>query len=373
MTGTLSQSRAPAFTIPGLDGLRALSVLIVMLSHSGLQHIVPGVFGVTVFFFISGFLITTLLVREYREEGKIALSAFYMRRMLRLYPPLLVFILVCGLVAVWRGRPVDTLGLAGALFYFANYIAIFQMEALSVFGGHLWSLAVEEHFYMVFPLLLITLLRRPRLLIGVPLALCAVALAVRIFVTLRFPEIATDYTGMATEARMDAVLAGALVALLWSGPSGPEFVARVTRWPFVAGAIVLIVASLAIRNDLFRTTLRFTIQEIALVPLVLAATVSARYGWLTRIMELKPLAWIGQRSYALYLWHIALFEACEALAPAGTPFVLIMLTGWLASFLVADLSYRLVERPLFALRRRFGSAVRGQSPAAPAAEAIRAA
>lgn len=360
-------SPAPARTvpppIPGLDGLRALSVLIVMLSHSGLENVVPGVFGVTVFFFVSGFLITTLLVREKRETGRIALRSFYIRRMLRLYPPLLAFIAVCCVAALARGEAVNLLGLGGGLFYFANYLAIFDMQALSAFGGHLWSLAVEEHFYFFFPLLLVWLLPRPRLILPVLLGLCLAALAGRTAVTLLFPRIATDYAGMASEMRMDSVLAGAIVALVWNRPAGPDFVRRVTWWPWVAAGLVALLASFVVRDAFFRSTLRYSLQELALVPLVLAATVSPRFPLAVRLMNCSLLVWLGRRSYALYLWHIAIFEAGLRLKPADWSFAAVMLVGWIAAFALAALSYRLVEQPIFALRRRFGSHVSDAEPA----------
>lgn len=354
------QLRSPAFAIPGLDGLRACSVLIVMLSHSGLERIIPGVFGVTVFFFISGFLITTLLVREHAETGRIGVGNFYARRMLRLYPPLLFFIAVCAVAAIARGEAINPLGLAGALFYFANYVAIFDMQALSAFGGHLWSLAVEEHFYFFFPLLLIWLLGRPRLLIAVPFALCLAALAGRVAVTVFYPQIAVDYTGMASEMRIDAILAGAIAALIWSRPGGDEFVRRVTWWPWIVIGAAAILASFLIRDAFFRSTIRYSLQELALVPLVLAATVSPRFPWLVRLLDAAPLVWIGRRSYALYLWHIAIFELLIRLKPAEANLLAVYLLGWIVAFAVADVSYRLIERPVFALRRRFGSHVRSE-------------
>ncbi|MDR7037936.1 peptidoglycan/LPS O-acetylase OafA/YrhL [Methylobacterium sp. BE186] len=347
--------------IPGLDGFRAVSILLVMASHSGLQNVIPGVFGVTIFFFVSGFLITSLLLEERSRTGGIATGAFYMRRFLRLYPPLVVFIAITGAVWVAGGHALHPLGVIGALAYLANYLSIFHKELMQGLGGQLWSLAVEEHFYLVYPLLLPLLLRRRAVAIPGLLALCALSLVVRVLVCLRHPEIATAYTGMATECRIDAILFGAVTALAWRSPSGARFVAAATRPAIVAAGAGAILASFLIRDELFRNTLRYTIQEIALVPLVLAGTVAPGWSRLKALLDGPVALRIGRLSYALYLWHLAGLAAGEALLPgAGWRFAAAMAVGWMLSFAFAELSYRLVERPFFALRRRFGSHVSAQ-------------
>ncbi|RVU21701.1 acyltransferase family protein [Methylobacterium oryzihabitans] len=361
----------PAGRIPGLDGLRAFSILVVMASHSGLHALVPGVFGVTVFFFISGFLITALLVDEQAGRGRIAIGAFYARRLLRLYPPLVAFIAITGAVWVLQGRHLDPVGVLGALAYLTNYLAVFHREALAGIGGQLWSLAVEEHFYLIYPLLLAALLPRRPWAVPVLLAICAGSLLLRIGVSLTQPvDFATLYTGIATECRIDAILYGAVTALVWRSPAGPAFVARATRPIVVAVALGVLLASLAVRDDLFRNTLRYTLQGLALAPVVLAATVAPGWGRLRRLCDAPAARWIGQHSYSLYLWHFAGFAAGEALVPGtGLRFVAAMLIGWVAAFLFAALSYRVVERPFFALRTRFGSHVAALETAAPRAPA----
>ncbi|WP_128560863.1 acyltransferase family protein [Methylobacterium crusticola] len=353
-----------ALRIPGLDGLRAFSILVVMASHSGLHALVPGVFGVTVFFFISGFLITALLLDERERTGGIAVGPFYARRLLRLYPPLVALVAITGAVYVAQGHRLDPLGVLGALAYLANYLAVFQKPMMAGLGGQLWSLAVEEHFYLVYPFLLAALLARRGAAIPVLLTLCALSLAVRCAVTLTHPEIATAYTGMATECRIDAILFGAVAALAWRSPGGAAFAAAATRPVPVAAAAAAILASLLVRDEAFRNTLRYTIQEVALVPLVLAVSVAPGWGRLRALFDSAPARWIGRLSYSLYLWHLAGLSAGEALVPGtGWRFAAAMAVGWVLSFAFAELSYRLVERPFFALRRRFGSRVDAPAPA----------
>ncbi|GEP05793.1 hypothetical protein MOX02_38310 [Methylobacterium oxalidis] len=335
-----------------------------MASHSGLQSVIPGVFGVTVFFFISGFLITGLLIDEWTRTGTIAIGPFYMRRFLRLYPPLVVFIAITGIVWSAQGNVLHPLGVLGALAYLANYLAIFHKELMAGIGGQLWSLAVEEHFYLFYPLLLVALLRRGARVIPVLLGICLLSLAIRAAVASTHPEIAVDYTGMATECRIDPILFGAVTALAWRAPFGARFVAAVTRPALVAAALGVILATLLIRDEMFRATLRYTLQEIALVPLVLASSVAPGWSRLKAALEMPVATYLGRLSYSLYLWHLAGLAAGEALVPgAGWRFAAAMAAGWALTFLFAEMSYRLVERPCFALRRRFGSHV--AEPATP--------
>lgn len=344
--------------LPGLDGVRAISILLVMASHSGLAHLIPGVFGVTLFFFISGFLITTLMIAEHRAHGRIGLGAFYMRRMIRLYPPLIVSIAATVVVMLAFGATISPLGVAGALAYLANYLSIFRPDLMAGLGGQLWSLAVEEHFYFVYPLLMLALLPRPKLAVPVLLALCALSLAVRLYVSSAYPAIAVDYTGKATETRLDSILYGAIAALLWWSAQGRRVLEVAIRPPVLLVALGVILFSLLWRDEVFRQTWRYSLQGLALVPLMVAATVSGTQPWVTAVLESAPMRWIGRLSYSLYLWHILAFDIGLRLIPGGgARFVAAMLLGWALTFALSMACYRYVEQPFFALRKRFGSNV----------------
>jgi peptidoglycan/LPS O-acetylase OafA/YrhL len=328
-----------------------------MASHSGLQHLVPGVFGVTVFFFVSGFLITSLLIRELESSGGIDLRKFYMRRLLRLYPPLVVFVTVSALFSVLIGQQTHWLGILAAFAYLTNYFHIFEPELLKGIGGQLWSLAVEQHFYMLFPLLLIALWPRWLLILPVLLSLCGLSLAIRTGIALCCSDFSIDYTGMATESRVDAMLFGGATALAVRN-YGQAFIDRSTEPYIVAMACAAIFATLVIRDDLFRQTIRYTIQQAALVPIILAVTLSDRYGSVREALNSMPAVWIGKLSYSLYLWHLTgLSIGHLALSGDGTLHFGAIAFGWSATFSLAICSYHFVETPFFALRRRFGSNV----------------
>lgn len=349
-------NRPSPHKIPALDGLRALSILVVMLSHSGLQDRIPGVFGVTVFFFISGFLITTLLADEYRAHTDIAVGMFYMRRLLRLFPPLFVMVAVTGAIWVAAGERLHPWGVLGALAYMTNYLVIFVPQIMDGIGGQLWSLAVEEHFYLFFPWLMLFVLARPRIVIPTFLALCVMSLMVRVIVALTWPEAATLYNGVATECRIDAILFGAIAAILRDGPQASRLLDRVSRPSVVVTALVILLATFLVRDTFFRSTFRYTIQSIALIPPILAVTSTNRYSWIRKLLDSRPLVEIGILSYSLYLWHLAGLELGVAAATHfGLPAVSGRVFGWMITFLVAVLSYKFVERPFFALRRRYGS------------------
>src|SRR5580658_4318026 len=151
---------ASSLKIPSLDGFRAVSILIVFMSHAGLRQIIPGTFGVTVFFFLSGYLITTLLRLEWKETDAISLRHFYLRRVLRIFPPLyltLAFASVVTLVGLLPGT-LTWSAFGAQVMFLANYYKIYR-AGFGMPPGMLvlWSLAVEEHFYVGFPLLYIVL------------------------------------------------------------------------------------------------------------------------------------------------------------------------------------------------------------------------
>lgn len=345
--------------VASLNGLRAVSVLLVLLGHSGdLGAIVPGGFGVTIFFFISGFIITTLLWREHERSGTIALGSFYVRRLLRLYPALLL--LIAGVLALRlaQGKETDGLAVAGAVFYFVNYLDIFSWSRVPMEYGHLWSLAVEMHFYLLYPLLIAAFIAEPRKLALSLVALCVSVLLLRIAVCAVWPpsgnELVISYTSLATESRIDSIAYGALAAVLvLSAKSIQDLRALIDRRLVWLGFAALF-AVLLWRNDTFRQSVRFSIQGLALMPVVTAAVLSTEWPRMRWVLNSGPFVTVGALSYSLYLWHPAIFLFSKDAFAAYGP-VAALVIGWLITFAAAYLSYRLVELPFLGLRRRFGS------------------
>ena len=342
--------------IPGLDGLRAIAVLIVMVAHLGFEHIVPGGFGVTVFFFISGFLITRLLLAESEKSG-IGLKNFYARRFVRLYPALLFMLF--GTVAIYGlagiGGPSGT-ELTAGVFYFTNIFQVFTRATTDTLPfmpwTHLWSLAVEEHFYLIFPAFMFLCRKNWKRAAAILIVILAAVPLWRGFIMLGTELPFADYNYMMTDARFDSLAWGCLLSVLLhlKGNLG-AFKPLLGLIPTaIAGAAI--IASFLIRDETFRYTLRFTLQGAALFVLVLNFYYLKALNFAVTMMEWKWLAWIGQVSYALYLWHVPIYDLVHRAMERG-PMSLLVTT--VASFALAAISFYIVEKPFVALRKRFGA------------------
>src|SRR5215468_3120666 len=158
----MTQNPSENGVIPSLNGLRAISISIVLVAHAGYGSVIPGGLGVTIFFFLSGYLITTLLMDERERSGRIHIGKFYLRRAFRLFPPLLVTLAIAYSLVILGllDGGISWAGVLSQLLYFANYYSLFfdPGNTTAAGTGILWSLAVEEHFYMIYPAVLVGLL-----------------------------------------------------------------------------------------------------------------------------------------------------------------------------------------------------------------------
>jgi peptidoglycan/LPS O-acetylase OafA/YrhL len=339
--------------LPGLDGLRAVAVCLVLLSHfyhgdahgNPLERLsIQGAFGVTIFFVLSGYLITHLLLREEESQGTISIPLFYSRRALRILPPLLFYLFVL-LVADFAGYVhVPTIDFVASLFFVRNLVG------QSIESAHLWSLAIEEQFYLFWPLILI-LLRNSRLRIAFCSAIVLFSPIWR-FLVIRSAGFSVHLSAHRTDLNLDPLVLGALLALLLSVPKAR----RILTHDWVRGGWVAIAAILALGafqlTDLLDVKVirafRLT-ASIFCVATVINCVIHHPKTRLAKFMDLGILAWIGRLSYSLYLWQQPF---ASGINPVHTwfrefPVSLIFAVGF------ATFSYYFVEKPFFELRRRF--------------------
>ncbi len=342
--------------MPGLDGLRGLALLGVLFFHAG--GMLPGGFlGVDLFFVLSGYLITSLLVAEHQQTSKIDLVAFWVRRARRLFPALLSLMVAIAVYARWFARADELASLRtealATLGYVANWRAILSQQSYwDLFSTpspleHTWSLAIEEQFYVVWPLLASLLLRRSKsLLLGGAMLLAACS---AVALSWLYDPSNTSRVYLGTDTRAAGILLGAAFALLV--PPGTVASARaVRRWDLVGGAGLLILGWAWCRLDgdspwLYRGGLWVT--ELAALA-VIGCAVLSRAGWIVRLLSLSPLRWFGRVSYGAYLWHwpINLVLTSDLL---GWSSWLLNSTRFALTFGIAALSFYYFEQPI---RRR---------------------
>jgi peptidoglycan/LPS O-acetylase OafA/YrhL len=356
--------------IPSLDGIRALAVLLVFSAHAGLNERVPGNFGVTVFFFLSGYLITTLMRMEFARTGGVSLKAFYLRRALRILPPMYLVLIAASLLTV-DGLLEGSVSLTAWIpqaFHLSNYYIVWNgwWDGRAPGTWILWSLAVEEHFYLLFPIAYLLLLRfvpQPRRQAVILLGACAVVLAWRLVLVLLL-HADKDRTYVATDTRVDSILFGCALAVFGNPVLDRTRVGDRT-WKLVllpVGLLGLLVSFL-IRDQWFQETFRYSLQGIALVPLFVAAIRFPNWA-MFRILNLGPTKFIGILSYSIYLLHPTVLFGVEEWTP-WHPLVK-AIAGLAVTLLLAFAIYRFVERPCGKLRKRLsrlGSQTRATQPA----------
>jgi peptidoglycan/LPS O-acetylase OafA/YrhL len=367
---------------PGLDGLRAFAVIAVLLYHADLAWIPGGFLGVEVFFVISGYLITALLLAEWHQRGRIDLKTFWLRRARRLLPALYVLLVVTLAFAVVF-LPGEVAGLRGdvlaAFGYVTNWYLIFGQESYFEAVGrpsmlqHLWSLAVEEQFYLIWPPILAlgvcigaTRLRQRRVLSVALLGAVASAVAMAL---LYAPGVDPSRIYYGTDTRATGLLCGAALAFVWSPgvryrPSEAhhhrlERAGRGRfrrRWGWTTPLLLDLLGFTALGGLLWFCLHLGEFQPFlymggfALVGLATTATIMAVVHPYTligrRLLGWAPLCWVGVRSYGIYLWHWPVFMVTRPdldVPFEGLPLLALRLA---ATVILADLSYRYIETPI---------------------------
>jgi peptidoglycan/LPS O-acetylase OafA/YrhL len=350
--------------IPGLDGIRGIAVLLVFMSHTELG--VPGRFGplgVTIFFFLSGYLITTLLQREFDRSGAISLKDFYLRRVLRIVPPMLITISIVTAISVVRGQDGPTVGtFLIQAFSLTNYFMIVTHYLHGIpFMQPMWSLSVEEHFYLVYPFLFATLYRNaePKRLVVAIGIIAAVVAGIRCWDVWQVRALWHDPVGetyifknieLATHTRVDSIIYGCLFALVANPMRGSAFAQKINNVPSAFAGVLILLAGISVHY--VQESIGYILLGVAFVPLFTATILQSKSGWL-RFLESAPMRYMGAISYTFYLIHVYLLMSLKPYIHSHIACAGIAL-GCSLAFSTAMLY--LVERPLARVRSRIAHA-----------------
>ena len=347
--------------ITGLDGIRAIAVIMVLAYHLKLALFKSGFLGVTVFFVLSGYLITGILISEVEEEGTIDLKNFWLRRIRRLVPAVMSMAVVIIFVSAVVNRVIFTKGckdFLASVLGFNNWWQIFNKVSYFEAAGvpspftHCWSLAIETQFYLIYPLILLGIYKlvksrgegrakRGLLFVGVTLLLALISVILMIILFDPQQDASRVYYG--TDTRAFSLLFGALLAILWEYRMVPRRLSASVN--MVLGSVsfaVLLVMTIAINgssNFWYRGGQFFgTILTVLMV-----YAVSGRKTWLSRFLSNPVLKWIGDRSYSIYLWHYPIILLISKGIKASWWITLIEIV---LSVVLAELSYRFIETPI---------------------------
>jgi peptidoglycan/LPS O-acetylase OafA/YrhL len=365
---------APMRRYAHVDAMRAFAVLLVVIAHAGLGHIVPGGSGVTIFFAISGFIITHLVLKEHAKTGGFDVGRFYLRRALKLAPPFLVIVaLPTAIYALWN--PVRLTDFLAQVFFAFNWICMEGDYQVLPGSAVVWSLAVEEQFYIGFALLWLALIRMPHRVwcLGVFAGLVAISsLAMRIYIAETAFSHERSYFG--TDTRIDGIAIGVFsaVGFFWldRAPAHGRLLRQLLEsdW-IVALAVGSYFFSLVYRDEYFRETLRYSMQAVAASLLVLYGLFqkeSVLRRLMQRMAELSVVQKIGLASYSIYLVHLSLYKLLLS-AVAGWPKPVIIAFLSLSGVAVGVLIWRLVERPVERYKNRLQSGHLAENAAATTA------
>ena len=347
--------------ITGLDGIRAIAVIMVLAYHLKLALFKSGFLGVTVFFVLSGYLITGILISEVEEEGTIDLKNFWLRRIRRLVPAVMSMAVVIIFVSAVVNRVIFTKGckdFLASVLGFNNWWQIFNKVSYFEAAGvpspftHCWSLAIETQFYLIYPLILLGIYklaksrgegRAKRGLLFAGITLLLALISVILMIVLFDPQQDASRVYYGTDTRAFSLLFGALLAILWDYRMVPRRLsASVNMVLDSVSFAVLLVMTIAINgssNFWYRGG-----QFVGTILTVLVIyTVLGRKTWLSRFLSNPVLKWIGDRSYSIYLWHYPIILLISKGIKASWWITLIEIV---LSVVLAELSYRFIETPI---------------------------
>ena len=350
--------------LAGLDGLRAISVLGVMIYHLDISWLFPGGFlGVDVFFALSGFLITSLIIREISTNGSLSFRRFYVRRMMRLFPVVIAMLTATWLACLLFARdalPLFKQDFPAAAAYASNWWQIYSGQSYFEQSGrprlllHLWSLSIEEQFYIVWPMFLVLFfVRWGRGVVAAVIAFFAIA------VTLWMGVLSTEYgypldadpsrAYLGTDTHTMGLFVGALLAMIWFPWAAVENSARQQySWFIDIAGYVMMAALVFIMLTVTETEEKLYQGGFLFVALLSAGLIYVAGNESLTIVKLlgsKWLRWFGKRSYSLYIWHWPIFSLLRPGFELPEGNLKASLIRFLITFVIAELSYRYVEQP----------------------------
>lgn len=345
--------------LPTLDGWRTLSIAAVILCHDSLHHLGPlntlwlyghGNLGVDIFFAISGLLICSRLLDEERKTGSISIQNFYVRRAFRILPPAVIFLATLLILSSLIRLPVATPEALASLFFVRNYTLFFQhlQSAPAFYTSHFWSLAVEEHFYLFLPALLVFAPKRWRVPI---LLILAAAIGIHRFV------LGPSASTMHTDTRLDAlVIPAALAILLRNETFSRRLIPWLRLWPLLAlGLATLIIRGWAPR-----------LQPLALAwlcPFLVLGTMLRPSSLFSRFLELPAMRYLGRLSYSIYLWQQLFFVAHFGKSLPGWSALQRWPLAPVMTIACATLSFYFIERPAIRTGQRLVAALKAHREA----------
>ncbi|MDG5499003.1 acyltransferase [Marinobacter sp. BGYM27] len=333
--------------LPGFDGFRMIAVMSVVLYHAGVGTIFSARHGVAGFFVLSGFLITWLLLKEFDRSGRVSLKDFYKRRTLRIFPAYYAFLLVSISWDLYRGNTSVEPMILPSVFYWVNYhnaLAGHSSTSLT----HLWSLAVEEQFYLIWPLIFVLAMKSGR---KVAIAfLCVAVIGVMFWRSYAFSVLdwGTSYVYNAFDTRFDNLAVGCLLAFALANLQVRRILEALSSkaWmPLVT--ISLLFLSLRAFDDNYRYGPAFSIDAI-LLGILLIQFLRLSEGWAWGWLNHPVSVYLGMISYPIYLWHVWGIQAGHKLG--FLPESLEIVAGIGASILLAAMSYHLIEKPFLRLK-----------------------
>jgi peptidoglycan/LPS O-acetylase OafA/YrhL len=374
-TQTQTTSPSPGARIEPLDGLRTIAIAFVVLYHLHVPFFGGGFIGVNIFFALSGYLITSILLRERKSTGRIQLGRFWLRRIIRLYPVLIAVVVVVvflwSTIAVYSKSNVDSwFDAALALSYVGNIARWIWHRSMGPLAPT-WSLGMEEQFYLIWPPLLAVLLAKRARRTGIILvaSLLVVGSAVASWLIYRTPGAgATPDIYFSPVLNVGPLLTGAILAMLLRSPRvRTRLAGRSGTWLAGIGAAFLVAVELWMPSDWTKQSAVFGIilPLVGVASAMLIGGLVSRRTVAARVLALRPVAWFGRNaSYSLYLWHVPVIALILPLVPGPIGVV----AAIAASVLVATASHYAIERPFARLKRRLEPRLVGRLRPSPSPE-----